>query len=401
MQGSRADKSLTTDQPISLFTAIFFSAVSIIIFNALPVIMGIASDTLGLSVDQMGAMASLELAGIGLSSVTGLFWIRKLSWRRVVLAGTLVMATGNILSIFANSASTLIALRFLTGLLGEGLVFTVAVAAIGDARNSDRAFALSIVGQVGLGMIALWSFPYLALSQGFAGVMAAMTVLALASLILLPWLPDGGHKTAPADEAALTGPATRSIATPVIGLLGLMCWFVGLSGIWAFVERIGIQVPIEQTTIGTLLSIGLGLGAVASLMVALVGDRFGRFWPPLATIALHALICFLLAGNLTVWIYGGIVLLLTFIWNIGLPFLLGLIADSDSSGRMVVLVVSAQAFGNTIGPLVAGQVAVAKGLTGVGISSAVFCLLALAIITVFVYRAQLTLRQCSMRVTHE
>jgi predicted MFS family arabinose efflux permease len=171
----------------------------------------------------------------------------------------------------------------------------------------------------------------------------------------------------------------------------MVCWFFGLSGIWAFVERMGMEVPMRQTSIGILLSLGLGLGALASLAVALIGDRYGRYWPPLAAIAAHVVLCFLFGGQLTAFAYGLMVLLLTFIWNIGLPYLLGLIADSDSTGRMVVLVVTAQAFGNTLGPLVAGQVVELRGLSSVGNSSALFCLLALMILGFFMYRVRLML----------
>ncbi|MDB2351923.1 MFS transporter [Luminiphilus sp.] len=378
--------SVTIDQPLPLIATVIVGAVAIIIFNALPVIMGVASDSLGLTATQMGLLASLELAGIGLTSVSGLFWIRKVPWRRAVLIGMLVLAAGNVLSIFVDGANTLIVVRFFTGLLGEGVVFTVGIAAIGDSRNADRAFAYSIVGQVGLGMIALWSFPYVAASLGFPGVMGVMAVLALLTLVLLPWLPAGGEKIETSDKAGQSDVAAGGITTPLIGLFGIVIWFVGLSGIWAFVERIGSEIPLEQTTIGMLLSLGLGLGALASLLVALVGDRYGRFWPPLAALVLHAIICFFFAGKLTVVVYGALVLLLTFIWNIGLPYLLGLIADSDASGRLVVLIVSAQAFGNTIGPLVAGQVVESRGLATVGVSSALFSIMAFGVIAIFIYR---------------
>jgi predicted MFS family arabinose efflux permease len=388
MHGSENCDHITVDQPRSLFAAVCFSAVAIIVFNALPVIMGVASDTLGLAADQIGLLASVELGGIGLASVSGLFWIRKLHWRRTVLIGTLVLATGNVLSIFADSATTLFVLRFLTGLLGEGVIFTVAIAAIGDARDTDRAFAFSIVGQVGLGMLALFSFPYIAHSMGYAGVMGIMAILAVACLVLLPWLPVGGAKEAETNGLAQLDASANSITTPLIGLSGMACWFVGLSGIWAFVERIGIEVPMTQTAVGTLLSLGLGLGAVASLVVALIGDRYGRFWPPLAAVALHVLICFLFAGKLNVIIYAVLVLSFTFVWNSGLPFLLGLIADSDSSGKMVVLIVSTQAFANTAGPLIAGQTIQLGGLASVGLFSGFFSLLALAIFAIFIYRVK-------------
>lgn len=380
------NNKVTIDQPLPLFATVCFSAVAILIFNVLPVFMGVISDTLALTAEQLGLLASLELGGIGLTSVTGLFWIRRLRWRGVVLFGALVTIAGDLLSIFADSAVTLITLRFITGFLGEGVIFTVAVAAIGDSHNSDRAFAYAIVGQVGLGMIGLLCFPYIAHSMGFAGIMVTMALLVLVCLVLLPWLPPGGEKGGETDELKIDSGSAGSMLTTIIGLAGLVCWFVGLSGIWVFTERIGTLVPLPQTTIGTLLSLGLGLGAIAALGVALIGDRYGRFWPLLTAVSLHVLVCFLFAGSLTAYLYGALILSFTFIWNIGLPFLMGLIADSDSNGRVVVLLVSAQALGNTLGPIIAGKVIAFSGLQSVGISSAIFCALTLVVVAFFCFR---------------
>ena len=103
---------------------------------------------------------------------------------------------------------------------------------------------------------------------------------------------------------------------------------------------------------------------------------------------MHIAMCLLFAGQLTALAYGSVVLSFTFVWNIGLPYLLGLIADSDATGRLVVLIISSQALGNTIGPLVAGGVAERGGLDAVGLSSAGFCLVALALLSLFILRCR-------------
>jgi predicted MFS family arabinose efflux permease len=375
-------QAVNVNQPMSLFVVVAYSAIAVLIFNALPVIMGVASDALALSDQQLGLLASLELAGIGITSVSGLYWIRRVSWRPTVALGILALVVGNTLSAFASGATELIALRFFTGLLGEGVIFTVAIAAIGDAEKTDRAFAFSIVGQVALGMVALGSFPYVAQAAGYSGVMGVMAVLALLSLFLLPWLPASGGG---AVDTAADGAAPLITWLPLLGLLAMLFWFLGLSGIWTFVERIGVEIPLTQQRVGSLLSLGLGLGALASLTVALVGDRYGRRWPPLAAIAIHVLMCIGFTGTLTATAFGAMVLIFTFVWNLGLPYILGMICDSDASGRLVVLIVSAQAFGNTAGPLIAGNVAAQYGVSGVGWSSAGLCAVALCVAVVFAY----------------
>lgn len=378
--------NITIDSPRSLFATVALGSVAIVVFNALPVILGVASDSLGLLPNELGMLAFVELGAIGLCSVSGLYWIRRVPWRPTVMVASLLLVAGNVLSAVFVDLASLVTVRFLTGLFGEGVIFTITMAAIGDARDPDRAYAYAIVGQVGLGMAALWGFPLLAESIGYQGVMGAMAALALLGFLLIPWLPAGGQKPTSPDTTAQVASEAGAFTTTFLGLGGITIWFLGLSGIWAFMERIGADIPVAQTTVGALLAVALGLGALASLLVALVGDRYGRYWPPLAVLVVHAILCLILAGPISAFIYGALVLSFTFVWNIGLPYLLGLIADSDVTGRLVVLIVSAQALGNAAGPLLAGKLIEVYGIGGVGTSSALLCLTAFVIVALFIYR---------------
>jgi predicted MFS family arabinose efflux permease len=383
-----SEEPVAVDEPRALFAAVSLSAIAILVFNALPVIVGVASDSLALGDDQVGLLASLELAGIGITATSGLLWIRRVRWRRAALLALLILAAGNLLSLQVGSANQLLALRFLVGLTGEGLLFTIAMTAIGDARQADRAYAFAIIGQIALGAIALWAFPLLAAAGGFAAVMGTKAGLALLGMPLLLWLPNGGAKPS---EAA-TGPDTVSRAIPLwlplTGLAAMFIWFVGLGGIWAFIERIGVAIGIPQATVGTLLAAGLAGGLLSSGLAAWLGDRYGRLWPPLVAVGLHALMCLVIAGGVNTITFTIVVLAFTFVWNLGLPYLLGLIANSDSSGKLVVLIVSAQAFGNTIGPLLAGKVATGWGENAIGLSSAACCALALAVVSLFLWHVR-------------
>jgi predicted MFS family arabinose efflux permease len=381
-----SEEQVSIDQPRALFAAVSLSAIAVLVFNALPVIVGTASDSLGLGDDTVGLMASLELAGIGITATSGMLWIRRIPWRPASIMALLVIAVGNLLSLQVGSAEQLLALRFVVGLAGEGLVFTIAMAAIGDSRQADRAFAFAIIGQIGLGAVALWAFPQIAAGGGFAAVMSTMAALALLGIALVAWLPRGGAKVAKAEGEQDATPRDIPVAIPLTGLAAMFIWFIGLSGIWAFIERIGVAVGISQASVGTLLAAGLAGGLVSSGLAAWLGDRYGRLWPPLVAVGLHILMCLVIAGGISAITYAAVVLAFTFVWNLGLPYLLGLIANSDSSGKLVVLMISAQAFGNTLGQLLAGQVAAGWGDNAIGLSSAVMCLAALAVLGLFTRR---------------
>ena len=82
-----------------------------------------------------------------------------------------------------------------------------------------------------------------------------MVTLALLSLTLLQWLPRGGEKPQPESSQTRESDTRAAFTTPLFGLIAIVFWFVGLSGIWAFVERVGLLVGLSQTTVGSLLAL--------------------------------------------------------------------------------------------------------------------------------------------------
>ncbi|MGI9288016.1 MAG: MFS transporter [Pseudomonadales bacterium] len=368
-----------------VIVAVLLSAASVMVFNAQPVILGVASDQLGLSPGQLGMLATAEIGGIGIASVTAVFWIRRLSWRTAAMAGLCVMIAGNLLSALFDQFLPLALTRFFIGLLGEGVVFAVAIGVIGDTEDSDRAFAFTLAGQVGFGMVGLWGFPYLAQPWGYDGIVICLGAIALASLFLLRWVPLHGIKETVVAEASVE---SAPLLPVFLGLGAMFLWFTGLSGVWAFIERMGIESGLAQTQVGSILALGMALGMLGALLASWVGDRYGRFWQPVVSLVAHMGLSIVLATSDSPNPYIISVLSFTFIWNIGLPYLLGLIANADVSGRFVVLIIAAQAFGNALGPSIAGSVASAENLTMIGFTASGFCLLSLLIYSLFVVQVK-------------
>jgi hypothetical protein len=58
--------------------------------------------------------------------------VRRIGWR-TVLAATLVCVAGNLLSIFVTDFPSVLAVRALTGLLGEGPLYAMSFAVLGSA----------------------------------------------------------------------------------------------------------------------------------------------------------------------------------------------------------------------------------------------------------------------------
>lgn len=87
--------------------------------------VGMVSESLSLSAVQQGQFASSDLVGSAIASISSFFWIRKFDWKKVALIGLTLIIAGNLLSIFQNDFTSLLIIRFMTG-LGEGLAIALA-----------------------------------------------------------------------------------------------------------------------------------------------------------------------------------------------------------------------------------------------------------------------------------
>ena len=81
-----------------------------------------------------------------------------------------------------------------------------------------------------------------------------------------------------------------------IGLATIVFWFVGISALWAFMERIGVDLGYSSENIGQWLALGMVLGVVSALFVSWKGKKLGYYWPPVACIAVHGFLMLILAN---------------------------------------------------------------------------------------------------------
>ena len=231
-------------------------------------------------------------------------------------------------------------------------------------------------------MLGLLLFPYIAAPWGYQGVVISLAVMSVLSLLLTRWIPDRGKKVA--ISSVDSGRGAIPMKPLILGLIVVLLWFTGLSGVWAFIERAGIASGLDQASVGGVLAAGMGIGMISALMAAWLGDRFGRYWQSVVSLTVHAFLAILIVASGSTSVYIVSVLLFTFVWNLGLPYLMGLIATADISGRFVVLTIAAQALGNTIGPTIAGSVATSESLLPIGYVASALCLVSLTFYLVFI-----------------
>jgi predicted MFS family arabinose efflux permease len=369
------NENTTGDRPISIAVIVFLGAVAVAGFNIQPMYLGALADHLGFTAEQLGFIAGLEIAGSALAGIAATFWIRRWDWRRVALVALSALATGNIASAYVTDFESLAAIRFLTGFFGIGTNYALAIAALSDTHHTERNYSIAVVVQVSVAILGFVMLPSVIATGGTAAVFLPLSAIAIVMLPFLRLLPNGGSK-----EKAV---GTHNVpVSPFAIWLALGCqaiWYLGIGGVWAFVERIGVDAGIDSAGIGNALALGMAVGLVGAFVAAAVADRFGRVGPFAIAMLGQVVAVWLLADLqelnslvIAICLYNGT-------WNFALPYIFAMAALADTRGQLVVLMSTAQAVGLTFGVTLAGAMIGRFELVAVTYQGAVVAMAALGI----------------------
>jgi DHA1 family inner membrane transport protein len=379
--GAEAPAAVTdnpADRPVSIAAAIFIGVVGVAIFMVQPVYLGALADHLQFSSEQLGLIAGVEISGSALAGIGAFFWVGRWNWR---IVGTICLSfifIGNMISAWTTDFQVMLVVRFLTGFLGLGTAFVLSVAAVSATTQLHRNFSFTLVAQVSIGILGLSLLPAQIATWGPKAVFLPIALFALLLLPALRLLPRSRAKAANVQT-------TVTEQSRLTGWLTLGCQWIlysGIGGVWAFVERLGVDAGIENTAIGNALAVGMAVGLVGAFAAAATADRFGRILPFATAMLLQILSIWWLADITGYNRYVVAVTVFNIGWNLALPYLFGVAAIADTRGRIVVLMPTAQTTGLVVGSIIAGLVIGRFGIDAVLYQGAIAVLLAVIIYAV-------------------
>ncbi len=346
------------DRPATLIAALLLGCCGVFAIMAQPILVEVMVDGLGLPAGTAAGITAVEALGTALGPVLALFWMQRLPWRPTAAAALLVVIGGNLLSALEQDATTLMVLRFLIGILGEGTAFALAMAILSQTAQKDRNFALLVAAQVALG-VAFFLFLPMPHDAGMAGVtlpMAGLAILALLATSRIPRPATGSSRQAVAGSSIATAPSAPAYGALVV----MLAWCTGLGAIWAFIKLIGVDLICHDCgtadkaeaalRIGQALGLSTGIGVVGALAAAMLADRFGRLLPVTAALLVQLAMVLLLRNEMA-WLQFALTAA-TFqaFWNMTGPYIMGTIALGDATGRASLLIPTAQIGGFFLGP---------------------------------------------------
>jgi hypothetical protein len=347
------------DKPTSVVAAIFLGCVGVFAIMAQPILVEVLARG-GMEKSAAGGITAVEALGTALGPVLAFFWMSRLPWRIAAIGALAVVVAGNFLTAnMGPDATSLMTVRFVVGLLGEGTAFALSMAIIAGTAQKERNFALVIAAQVLLGVACFWFLP-LPADAGVAGVLLPLAVLAVVALATVPWIPQPA-----AGAGQHAGAAARGSALPAFAALGvMMIWCTGLGAVWAFVKLIGVAVTCAgcegdaqaaaSIGVGRALALSTGLAVVGALAAAALGDRLGRVIPVTVALAVQLVMVLLLRGEMSWLQFAATVAIFQVFWNMTGPYMMGTVALNDATGKVSVLIPTAQIGGFFLGPTIVG-----------------------------------------------
>jgi len=326
--------------------AILLSCAGIFMVFGMPFFVGGLISELGFTQAQANLISSAEIAGMALSSLLGAAWIGRFNWRHVALFALFAVLAGNIFSFYVENFQVLVATRFITGLVGHGTAFALGVAAIGNTSQPDRNFGFTIASQVAMGALTALIVPKTIAIYGIAGMCAPAAILAVVAMAFIPRLATSGHAQTPdSNQSKRTG----ILILPLLGLLVMIIWQMGVGPFFNNLVPYGISIELDPSDIGTALFLSTGLSIIGPLTASALANKINRNVPVCIALTAQLLIILSFQGDIT-WIGFTVrAILFQTAWNFTGPFLMGMIANLDESGRYSVLIPASQLGGIALG----------------------------------------------------
>jgi predicted MFS family arabinose efflux permease len=354
-------RSLLIAMPGPLWAAIYVGIAAATLPAVLPVMVGVLADQLGFGLVHAGYAASVNMGGAALGSVVGAVLTRRWSWASVIIVGAAVMIGCNVLTMLGTSFPYVAAMRLASG-LGEGMISGICYAAMGRSGQPARALAFYAAGQ---GLVGAAGMGFMTTVVQFAGwqiLFVLVSVLAVPAFWLARRIGTLEVRDLPVATTAKSVPLTW-LGWGAVG--ALLAQFIGMSSIWAFLERLGHAKGIDPFH----LSIAMSATAIASMSGSLAVGIFAHRVRGLQGIAGAFIVFIVSIAGLLLWndwqvyLIAGVLFMLA--WSVYFPFQFGLLAEFDSGGRLAAIMPAVTGAAFTVGPALGGLLMAKGGIGGI------------------------------------
>lgn len=363
------------DQDVNVVTLSVLMIVGLLAPYSVPFVIGGVSEGLGLDIQRAGMLGTAEILGLAMSAMYCARFVSRFPMRRTALLAIVVSALAQFASVLTNSFEGLLVCRALVG-ISQGALLALVNILIARSRAPDvlygRVLSLASIGYA----LMFISLPYALMHNEQEGLFLALAAITLLSVIWANKLP-----AVPLQQLAQgrTDALPLPISAVIFFFAIITLLYIVLGGIWAFTERVAVQINIDRALVGVLLGLSTLAGAVGAWSASYIAHRGGRTLPTFLSFAGggFSVLIICLASNTAMYSVG--ILAYGYIYMFGVTFVLGIAAAMDSQGRLAAVCNGYLLIPYALGPAVFGYIGIAN-IERVGWASLVICLIAAILI---------------------
>ena len=296
----------------------------------LPFIVGTLEEGFNLSKQSVGSVVSTELIAMAISAIFFGSKISKINIRISALAGCSAIVIAYFLCSLVENIELLRAIRGFSG-IGSGLLIACGHNVLSTSNKPERSYAAFMLATSLLGASFVWIAGIAAEEGGYKLIFITFGFI---FLLMTPLLFFVRKESVLVKELVENTSITLNSPIVVLLILGLLFFALPAGGMWAFNERLGVEIGLLQSNVGKILSFSLLVGLLAPVLVWFVGDRFGRKKPILICliIILSSFIYMLSYMNSTAYITGN--LIWNFTYTVTVIFVLAAAAYLSPDGKL-------------------------------------------------------------------
>ena len=355
--GKRLFPRLAPDGLAAAFVLSFLATAGFFYVNIMGALVSGLVDGLHLTPSEAGRIGAYNVYGAACGAFCAVLVVRRMAWRPASVVLLCCLIGLDVSSLWAHSAGLLGVLRFLHGTAG-GMLVGISYAVIARTRLPDRCFGVLMVVQSSLGGLGLMFLPRLVQPYGASVLFLSLAAFSLVALVLLPLLPDYD----PSDVSLATEAVTpRNGSTGlIIALLAVFFFQAGNMALSAYIIELGRAYGLDLPFVSLTIGVSGWIATLGSLLVVALAKHERRMLPIAvgSVVAILGNAAFHGSAHPMVYLAANIVTAIT--WFFVIPYLLGLCATFDRTGRSAALAGLFSKLGLATGPYAASLL-----LTGV------------------------------------
>jgi len=317
----------------------------------MPAIVSGLIEALDFSNQQAGAVASANMYGAAFGALFIIWFVKRMNWQAVSVVLLFTLIAIDLASNFVSDPTTLTAVRFVHGFIGGMLVGT-GFSVMARTEQPDRSFGMLLIVQFGLGGLGVMFIPGLVPHFGTTILFMSLVAFSIATLLMLPFLPDYHVDEEEARQRADAHDGVRKLPL-ALTLCSIFLFQAANMGLYAYIIGLGEHYGLSLSFISGTLGPAAWLGLAGAGLVVIVSDRMGYLKSLAAGILLTTIGTwgFFYSDIHWVWIIANLLIGIT--WAYTIAYLLGLMSRFDTTGQMAAMGGFASKMGLASGPAVA------------------------------------------------